>query len=37
MFEVSLTFLEQLIGLLPGLIGIYILFDFVGMLLFGRN
>lgn len=37
MFEVSLTFLKQLIDLLPSLIGLYILFDFIGMLLFGRN
>lgn len=37
MIEVSLTFLSELIDLLPDLIGLYILFDFVGMLLFGRR
>ena len=37
MFEIALTVLEQLITLIPSLIGLYILFDFVGMLLFGRR
>lgn len=37
MFDVSLAFLGQLIELLPGLIAIYILFDFIGTLLFGRR
>lgn len=37
MFEVALTFLNQLIGLIPALIGLYILFDFIGTLLFGRS
>lgn len=37
MFEVALTFLSQLIELLPGLIALYILFDFIGMLIFGRR
>ena len=37
MFDVAVTFINQLIGLLPGLIGLYILFDFIGMLLFGRS
>lgn len=37
MIEVSLTYLSQLIDLIPGLIGLYILFDFIGMLLFGRR
>ena len=37
MFNVALTFMSQLIDLLPGLIGLYILFDFIGMLLFGRS
>lgn len=37
MFNVALTFISQLIDLLPGLIGLYILFDFIGMLLFGRS
>ncbi len=37
MFDVSLTLLSQLINLLPGLIGIYILFDLIGSLLFERR
>lgn len=37
MFEVATTFMTQLIELMPGLIGIYILFDFIGSLLFGRS
>lgn len=37
MFEVTLTFFSQLIELLPGLIGLYILFDFIGTILFGRR
>lgn len=37
MFEVALTFLEQLCGLIVPLIGLYILFDFVGMLIFGKK
>lgn len=37
MFEVTLTFISQLIELLPGLIGLYILFDFIGTILFGRR
>lgn len=37
MFDVTLTFISQLIELLPGLIGLYILFDFIGTILFGRR
>ncbi len=37
MFEVATTFLEQLITLLPGLISLYILFDLIGALLFGKR
>lgn len=37
MFEFSLTFISQLIELIPGLIGLYILFDFIGTILFGRR
>lgn len=37
MIDVSLQFISQLIEILPGLIGIYILFDFIGTLLFGRS
>lgn len=37
MFEISLSFLSQLIDLIPSLIALYILFDFVGMLLFDKR
>lgn len=37
MFEVATTFLTQLITLIPGLIALYILFDLVGCLLFGKR
>lgn len=37
MFEASLVFMEQLIELIPGVIGIYVLFDLIGSLLFGKG
>lgn len=37
MFEVALQFLSQLIDLMIPMIAIYILFDFIGTLLFGRR
>lgn len=37
MFEVSLKLLEQLCGLIVPMISFYILFDFVGMLLFDKR
>lgn len=37
MFDIALTFMSRLIDLLPSLISIYILFDFMGSLLFGRR
>lgn len=37
MFDVAITFISQLVDLLPDLIALYILFDFIGMLLFGRS
>ena len=37
MFEVSMIMLTQLIDLIPAVIGIYILFDLMGSLLFGRE
>lgn len=37
MFDVALQFLEQLITLMPGLIALYILFDFMGALIFGKR
>ena len=37
MFDVCLAFLGQLCECLPFFIGMYILFDFIGTLLFGRS
>lgn len=37
MFEVSLAFMSQLIDLITPMISIYILFDFIGTLIFGRR
>lgn len=37
MFEVCETMLVQLIKCIPVIFGVYLIFDFVGSLLFGRN
>lgn len=37
MFDICLTFLSRLIELIQPMIGIYILFDFIGTLIFGRR
>ena len=37
MFDVALTFLSGLIDMLPAMIGLWILFDFIGTLLFGKR
>ena len=37
MFEVALGFLNQLVTCIPFFIGLYILFDFVGCILFGKR
>lgn len=37
MFEIALNFIIQFIGFIPGYIGLYIIFDFIGSLLFGRS
>lgn len=37
MFEIATTFLSQLITLIPGLVGLYILFDLIGCLLFEKR
>ncbi len=37
MFEIALQFLEQLITLIVPMISLYILFDFIGMLIFDRR
>lgn len=37
MFEVALSFMSQLVDLIIPMIAIYILFDWIGTLLFGRR
>ena len=37
MFEVAIQFMVQLVELIPGVIGIYLIFDLLGSLLFGRS
>ncbi len=37
MFDVVLQFLSRLVDLIPSFIALYILFDFIAMLLFGRR
>lgn len=37
MFDISIAFMKQLVDLIVPVITIYILFDFMGSLLFGKN
>lgn len=37
MFEIMIKFMEQLVTLIVPMIGLYILFDWIGTLLFGRK
>lgn len=37
MFDISISFMKQLVDLIIPCIAIYILFDFIGSLLFGKN
>ena len=37
MFEIMLSFMEQLTNLIVPMIGLYILFDWIGTFLFGRK
>lgn len=37
MFEIAEQFLVQLIDLMPAVFGIYLLFDLIGSLLFGKR
>ena len=37
MFEIAEQFLVQLIDLMPAIFGIYVLFDLIGSLLFGKR
>lgn len=37
MFDIALQFMSQLVDLIIPMIGLYILFDWVGTFLFGRK
>jgi hypothetical protein len=37
MFEIAIQFMVQLVNYIPAVFGIYVLFDLMGSLLFGRN
>lgn len=37
MFEIAIQFMVQLVNYIPAVFGIYVLFDLIGSLLFGRN
>lgn len=37
MFDIAIQFMSQLIDIMPVLIALYILFDFIGTLLFGHR
>lgn len=37
MFDIAIQFMIQLISLIPGVFGIYILFDLIGSLLFNKR
>lgn len=37
MFDIATQFMVQLIDLIPGVIGIYLIFDLMGSLLFGKR
>ena len=37
MFDIAIQFMIQLVDLIPGVIGIYLIFDLMGSLLFGKR
>ena len=37
MFEIASQFMVQLVNLIPAVFGIYVLFDLIGSLLFGKR
>lgn len=37
MFEIATEFMISLVGLIPAIIGLYVLFDLIGSLLFGQK
>lgn len=37
MFDIAIEFMNKLIDLMPGIFGLYVLFDLMGTLLFGKR
>lgn len=37
MFDIAITFMCQLVDLIPGVFAIYVVFDLLGSLLFGKD
>lgn len=37
MFDIATQFMIQLVDLIPGVMGIYLIFDLMGSLLFGKR
>ena len=37
MFDIATQFMVQLVGLIPAVMGIYLIFDLMGSLLFGKR
>lgn len=37
MFDIATNFMVQLVDLIPAVIGIYLIFDLMGSLLFGKR
>lgn len=37
MFDVAVQFMVQLVGFMPAFFGLYVLFDFIGSLLFVKR
>ena len=37
MFDIAIQFMVQMVGLIPGVFAIYILFDLMGSLLFNKS
>lgn len=37
MFDIAIQFMVQLVDLIPGVIALYLIFDLLGSLLFGKR
>ena len=37
MFDIAIQFMVQMVGLIPAVFGLFILFDLIGGLLFGKK